>query len=152
LGVNKTNTQYSTNLVQINTNIAEISCGCFHNIVLNKLGKVYGFGDNSFGQLGILYINETFTQSLINLNNIIQITTGNYNTLLLNNINQIFSFGSNQYGQLGLNLPFNSNIYIPIQIVILNIKIIQISCGNYHCLILIDTGEVYSFGFNNVNL
>jgi alpha-tubulin suppressor-like RCC1 family protein len=87
------------------------------------------------------------------VNNIIQIATGNYNSLILNNNNEIFSFGSNSNGQLGLNLLIS--IYttktIPTKLIITNNnKIIQISCGNYHCLLLFSTGEVYSFGMNNV--
>jgi E3 ubiquitin-protein ligase HERC4 len=82
------------------------------------------------------------------MNNILQITSGSYNSLLLNTNNQIFSFGSNSNGQLGLNLPLSINITIPTQIIISNIK--QISCGNYHCLLLNNNGSVYSFGMNNV--
>jgi alpha-tubulin suppressor-like RCC1 family protein len=95
-------------------------------------------------------ISQTYIQTLININNIIQISTGSFHTLLLNNNNQIFSFGSNLYGQLGLNLQFGLKIYFPTPIN-LNLKINQVSCGLYHCLVLINTGQVYSFGRNNVH-
>jgi len=35
--------------------IARIACGDFHSLLLDKDGKVFVFGDNSFGQLGIGY-------------------------------------------------------------------------------------------------
>jgi alpha-tubulin suppressor-like RCC1 family protein len=138
-------------MIQINNNIIDISCGYFHNIILDKSSKAFGFGDNSYGQLGFDHSKESFNQNFI-MNNIIQITTGSYNTLLLNNINEIYSFGSNSYGQLGLNLPISINISvsIPTQIIIQINNIIQISCGNYHCLLLSNAGLVYSFGLNNV--
>ena len=71
-------------------------------------------------------------------------------TLLLQNKTKKIIIG-NSNGQLGLNLTNNFNIFIP-TLIILNIqnKIIQISCGYYHNLILIDDGNIFSFGLNNV--
>jgi E3 ubiquitin-protein ligase HERC4 len=152
LGVNKNVSTYSSEPIQINFNIIDISCGYFHNIILTNNGNSFGFGDNSAGQLGISNgYQETYVQNFI-LNNIIQISSGSFHSLLLNNKNQLYSFGSNSDGQLGLNLQLNINITIPTQIILqYNDTIKQISCGNYHSLILNNTGSVYSFGLNNVN-
>jgi E3 ubiquitin-protein ligase HERC4 len=149
LGLDK-NVSYIIDPIQINNNIDDISCGLYHNIILKRGGDAFGFGDNSFGQLGILNTKETYIQSIININDIVQIATGDYHSLLLNNNNQIFSFGSNSFGQLGLNIEFGLNVETPTQIIFPNNLITQISCGKYHCLVLCDSGDVYSFGLNNV--
>jgi regulator of chromosome condensation len=46
LGVNKQFTSYSSNPILINNNIQDISCGKFHNLILNN-GKAYSFGLNN---------------------------------------------------------------------------------------------------------
>jgi alpha-tubulin suppressor-like RCC1 family protein len=85
------------------------------------------------------------------MGNIQQISTGLYHSLLLNNQNQLFSMGSNQLGQLGLGISLSSNIFIP-SLVNITEKIIQISCGYYHNLILVSNGDVYTFGANDVKI
>jgi E3 ubiquitin-protein ligase HERC4 len=140
-------------MIFLNKSIIDISCGYNHNIILDINKNAHSFGDNSYGQLGVNNVNETHIQTFI-LINIIQISTGSFNSLLLNNINQIFSFGSNSNGQLGLNLQMDDSIFIstPTQIFLPSSfnTIKQISCGNYHCLILNGIGLIYSFGKNNV--
>jgi alpha-tubulin suppressor-like RCC1 family protein len=100
--------------------------------------------------LGIGFnINETFIQSSLNLIDVIKITSGDYHNLILTKNNLLFSFGSNNFGQLGLSNNINS--FIPTNILINSPNIItQISSGNYHNLILLNDGNVYSFGLNNV--
>jgi alpha-tubulin suppressor-like RCC1 family protein len=121
---------------------------------LDNIGKVFSFGDNTFGQLGTNSFIETHLPMFI-MNNINKISTGCYHSLLLTNNNQVYSFGSNSNGQLGLNLPIllNSTINQPTQLSIPNSNsIVQISCGNYHCLLLSKSGLVFTFGFNLVIL
>jgi alpha-tubulin suppressor-like RCC1 family protein len=138
-------------ITKINFDIIDISCGESHNIILKKDYSAYSFGDNSYGQLGISNgYQETHLQYNI-LNNVSQIATGSYHSLLLTQNSKIFSFGSNEYGQLGLNLSFSLLINITVPTLInINSTIIQISCGNFHCLILDNTGIVLSFGNNYV--
>ena len=53
-----------------------------------------------------------------------------------------------QFGQLGignLNIGYSSNWNL-----IMN-NIIDISCGEYHTLIINNNNELFSFGLNNVN-
>ncbi|KAK1753099.1 regulator of chromosome condensation 1/beta-lactamase-inhibitor protein II [Echria macrotheca] len=39
--------------------IKEIACGDFHSLALDGEGRVFGFGDNSFGQLGVEMVPES---------------------------------------------------------------------------------------------
>jgi alpha-tubulin suppressor-like RCC1 family protein len=87
--------------VLINNNITDISCGRFHNLILNKTKSAFSFGYNNvkfililkFGQLGVCCKSEMFIENFLSIN-ILQISTGEYHSLILNDKNEIFSFGS----------------------------------------------------------
>ena len=66
-----------------------------------------------------------------------------------NNNNKVYSWGNNCNGQCGFDNNEFHIINTPKNIIELNNKnIIQISCGNEHCLALNKNGEVYSWGIN----
>ena len=66
-----------------------------------------------------------------------------------NNGNKVYSWGNNCNGQCGFDNNEFQIINTPKNVLELNEKnIIQISCGNEHCLALNKNGEVYSWGIN----
>lgn len=81
---------------------------------------------------------------------IINIANGQNHTIFLTNVGELYGFGEGQRGQLGqgyhpkitkiTKLKLLSNI---------NCKIIEISCGLEHTLLLSSNGEIYSFGINS---
>ena len=125
-------------------NIIQISAGGFHSLVLDNNGKVYSFGYNSEGQLGLGNENDELNPKLIELEDyIVDISAGNYHSLLLSSGGDVYSFGMNDSGQLGLKNNGNRNI----PTIIPDIKnIIQISAGGFHSLLLNRNGNVYAFG------
>jgi alpha-tubulin suppressor-like RCC1 family protein len=56
--------------------IIEISAGGHHSLLLNKNNKVYSFGINTFGQLGLNHTISMGFPTLINISDIIQISGG----------------------------------------------------------------------------
>ena len=48
--------------------IVEIGGGCFESIAVDKSGKIYTFGDNPSGQLGIGNYQRCYSPQLIRLN------------------------------------------------------------------------------------
>src|SRR5579885_1247359 len=83
-------------------NIIEISCGISQSLVLDNKGRVWGFGLNAYGQLGLGDYERRLIPTLIpNLNNIVAISTGDH-SLALDNRRRVWSFGRNGQGQLGL--------------------------------------------------
>lgn len=56
--------------------------------------------------------------------------------------------GNNSHGQLGLNNKDDQIKPVNITKELINTKILQISCGAYHSLILTDDGGLYSMGCN----
>mmetsp|Transcript_13170 Transcript_13170/g.19877 ORF Transcript_13170/g.19877 Transcript_13170/m.19877 type:complete len:1200 (-) Transcript_13170:5-3604(-) len=124
-----------------------ISTGLYHSMVLTKLGRPYGVGNNEYGQLGIGHFNHTHQATPVLLNqNITQLSCGFYHTLLLDDSGTPYAVGSNQFGQLSFSnetaynepLPMNG----PFQ------KIIQIATGDIHSVLLDASGQVFSVGGN----
>lgn len=68
---------------------------------------------------------------------ITQISCGARHSVALSEFGQVFSWGFNDYGQLGQSTSSQDVIYLPKIIRSLASKqIIQIACGNNHCLAL----------------
>ena len=134
-----------------------------HSLIVDTNGKVYGFGYNDYGQLGLghsLYsVDEPTLINDISDINIIQVSVGSGHSLILDSSRNVYSFGNNVNGRTGLNSVDGSTI-IPTKITTINNgttnininneKFIQVSAGFDYSLILDSSGNVYSFG-NNVN-
>lgn len=86
--------------------IISIASGYYHTLVLYKNGKVYGFGRNENGQLGlpkkIIYTDHI--EQIYSLNDVItkDIYCGCYHSIVVDQNNIIYSFGKNNQNQLGI--------------------------------------------------
>ena len=117
-------------------------------MVLSNDKKIYSFGSNYQGQLGLGDYVGKFRPTLIqNLPAIpSQIYSGYYTSMILMNNGQVYAFGDNSDGHLGLG--DTKNINIPTLIKDLLVNIIQVSIGFSHTLALTHNGQVYAFGSN----
>src|SRR5205085_1974865 len=60
-------------------NIIQVATGWNHSLVLSSDGKVYSFGENQFGNLGLGdNVNKNIPTLIQTLNNISQISAGTY--------------------------------------------------------------------------
>jgi hypothetical protein len=113
-------------------------------------GKVWSYGNNSYGQLGIGINGRIDGKNdlviIPNLDHIVKIATGSSHSLCLDNKGRIWSFGNNNSGQLGLG-PDRKYINIPTMIPDFS-NIIEISTDSNSVLCLDDQGHVWSFGNN----
>jgi alpha-tubulin suppressor-like RCC1 family protein len=131
--------------------IVAVSAGGGHSLILNVRGQVYSFGYNEYGQLGLV---EKFQFEMIPLlidtskiGPIVAISAGGYHSLILNDQGQVYAFGQGICGQLGLDDDEDRTLPTLIECPEMG-KIIAISAGQGHSLILNDQGQVYSFGEN----
>ena len=94
--------------------ITSISCGFDHALALSQTGKVYAWGCNLLGELGLNENKYERKPKLIEMTkkvSVKQISCGNSFSLLLTNEGNIYSFGYNYHGQLGHN--HTNNVKIP---------------------------------------
>jgi hypothetical protein len=85
-----------------NEKIVMISCGYWHSLALTESGRVFGWGLNPFGQLGVDIMHSS-GPIIIELNDLkIQKICCSYcHSLLLSCDGDIYAFGWNEFGQVG---------------------------------------------------
>jgi RCC1 and BTB domain-containing protein len=127
---------------------ANSSCHC---IARNSCGKVYSWGWNGWGLLGIGSQDKSFHKPILNqyLNNefVIDISCGGFHSLVLTNCGEVYAWGYNYSGQIGNGC--NDDQLKPIKLKgFNNKKVVMISCGWKHSMALTECGHVYSWGEN----
>ncbi len=134
-----------------NKKIIGFDYGIKHMIAITEENKIYIWGENYWGQLGNETNHNCFVPKLLEKikdERIVDICCGDFHSMALSECGRVYTWGNNRYGQIG-NKYDNKYQSIPIKIESLtNIKIISISCGQYHSMALSDKGCVYSWGNN----
>jgi alpha-tubulin suppressor-like RCC1 family protein len=124
-----------------------------HSLALDNDGKVYGAGNNEYGQLGLVDKTDRkkFT-AVLSLKNktIIAIAVGSWHSLALDNQGKVYAAGRNEYGQLGLGDSGKETDRVWFEEVssLSGKKIIAIAAGSEHSIALANDGKVYAAGIN----
>lgn len=138
----------------------KIVAGWNHNIALSPEGRVFTWGDNSYGQLGDgtvdsqserVEITEFF--GLKEAEVIVDIIAGGNHSFALSSTGRVFAWGRNNYGQLGdgTTLDGLSPIDITSQIHLsLGDGIAKIYAGGSQSFILTEKGKILGWGANYV--
>lgn len=129
--------------------IAVIACGANHSFALSKSSAVFGWGKNTFGQLGVqdceskLFPTQLRSLKTIGVRNI---SCGDDFSVFLTGDGGVFTCGLGAFGQLGHGLVKNE--MLPRKVVeLMGSTISQVSCGGRHTLALVPSrGKVYGFG------
>ncbi|KAJ3095597.1 hypothetical protein HK100_005775 [Physocladia obscura] len=131
-----------------NPKISMVASGLRHTLLLSEDGCVWGFGDNSVGQLA-LESNERLASSgaaliaeLFGLP-ICKIACGNNFSMALTSSGNVYSWGSNESGQLGLGT--KTSLHSPTLIKTLS-GIVNISLGASHCAAIDFNGNCFLWG------
>ncbi|OXB72100.1 UNVERIFIED_CONTAM: hypothetical protein H355_012400 [Colinus virginianus] len=131
-------------------NVKEVACGGNHSVFLLEDGEVYTCGLNTKGQLG--HESEGSKPELIGAlagQHIVHVACGESHSVALSDQGQVFSWGAGSDGQLGLTT-IEDAVTVPRLIKKLNQQtILQISCGNWHCLALAADGQFFTWGQNS---
>lgn len=146
-------TQICSPLIEMK--ISQCILGYAYTLIATLDNKLYGCGDNRYGQLGLGNLPNTMYLTEIPLYlpvgvTIKQIVANFSHTLLLTSEGKLYGCGDNKAGQLGLgNLP-NTMYFteIPLQLPV-GVTINQIAAGKTHTLILTSEGRLYGCGDNS---
>jgi alpha-tubulin suppressor-like RCC1 family protein len=124
------------------------SFGVAHSLAIRDNGRVYAWGYNGMGQLGL---GDTVARlepaQVPGLIDVVKVQAGLAHSAALTLDGRVFTWGLNDTHQLGGNAPQHAEISTP-RPVPLPAVIIDIACGDTHCLALAFDGRVFGWGGN----
>ena len=86
--------------------VVDVAIGFEHTVVATAAGRVYSWGSNRFGQLGIQdkFLKRTSVPQLVEVtsDSVVNVSAGTAHTLALTSQGIMFGWGANKEGQLGL--------------------------------------------------
>lgn len=156
-------TEITTNFSLIkNEKIIFLESKGLHSVALSSLGRVFMWGCNSEGQLGIgsiktrkakIPIDITSNFSLIDSDKIIFVSLGGANSSAISLQGRLFTWGRSESGSLGNGISATTDIRFPIEITSIfplneNEKIINFSSFHWHTSVLTSTGRIFTLGYN----
>jgi alpha-tubulin suppressor-like RCC1 family protein len=133
------------------TNITALAAGSKHSLALSSDGKLYAWGDNLSGQIGVNSTRSTVrTPALVsNLSAVTvkAIGAGAEHSLALAADGQVYAWGRPNGGALGF--AGLSPVRVPQAVTALTKPVTQMAAGDRHSLFLTADGEVYASGINS---
>eukprot|EP00817_Percolomonadidae_sp_ATCC50343_P000179 CAMPEP_0117418304 /NCGR_PEP_ID=MMETSP0758-20121206/111_1 /TAXON_ID=63605 /ORGANISM="Percolomonas cosmopolitus, Strain AE-1 (ATCC 50343)" /LENGTH=1041 /DNA_ID=CAMNT_0005198725 /DNA_START=476 /DNA_END=3602 /DNA_ORIENTATION=- len=158
LGNGSTTISYEPIQLQYPANVTwmEVACGTWHTLALTDKGHLYAWGDNSFGQCGILPSNDDQESNKIFVprvvpefcSTIVSLHCGHAHSIVLNDNGILFAWGFGNYGQLGDGrVGANAITYTPKQIHSLQ-NVRKVVCGFNHTIALTQDNKVFAWGNN----
>lgn len=142
-----------------NKKCKSVYCGVYHCICIMENGNVYGWGQNTSGQLGIGDYDNRTKPSLItfynnendgkNIKKAKEFACGMHFTICLCEDGSVYGCGSTSYGKLGLGELRDDENSKPIPTKIPKLSSIEsIAAGSEHSLAINNKGELFCWGFN----
>ncbi|BDR52133.1 hypothetical protein KIM372_00400 [Bombiscardovia nodaiensis] len=128
-----------------------LSAGARHTLAIGSDGRVYAWGDDSYGQLGGTgsHTVPALVPGFPNGLTFTAVSTGLYSSFALASDGSLYSWGSNGDGQLGIGSTTNQSIPQVIALPAGVTKFVAISAGYSHTLALGDDGNIYAWGSND---
>ncbi|XP_043846493.1 RCC1 and BTB domain-containing protein 2 isoform X1 [Dromiciops gliroides] len=123
-----------------------------HVVIATDEGEVYTWGHNAYSQLGNGTTNHGLvpTQISINLENrrVIEVACGSHHSMALTSDGKVFAWGYNNSGQVGSGSTANQPIPRKVTGCLQNKIVTTIACGQMCSMAVVDSGEVYVWGYN----
>jgi len=140
--------------------IEKISMGYYHSSAISSLGKVFTWGYNEYGQLGV---NAEYQYNMAPQNitdyfdldeeeTILNIYLGGWHSSAISTQGQLFMWGMSNDGRLAIDS--QDNIYLPTPIndafsLEEEERIVEISLGSWSSIALTNEGRLFAWGYNN---
>ena len=161
LGNNSNTTPSAGSLVEIsgtqgNSSFFALSAGASHACGVKKdgsLGNVYCWGAGNVGQLGNNSSADNTTPVQVDTtimgSEVAQVTAGLNHTCALTTAGKVYCWGSGELGQLGIGGTTSYTSPQHVSATAINEKVVQISAGAYHTCALLNSHEIYCWGFGS---
>lgn len=126
--------------------IIAVSAGGRHTLALDSDGRVWAWGDNEYGQLGIGKRDSSNTPiQVAGVEGIVAVAAGALHSVAVKDDGSVWVWGYNEYGVLGTGDTTNSNV--PVQLKSIS-DVVAVAAGTYHTLFLKRDGTVWACGYN----
>ena len=139
-------------VIPFHEEIVNVSIGDFNSLMVGKSGKVYAFGLNKYGALGLGEIQRTTAITEVPLpepfdvdDKIVSASCGGSHVTVVTEFGNLYASGRNYHGALGLG---DRNDRHTLTHVITEEPIIHVSTGSSYSLALGQSGHIYVCGFN----
>ncbi len=147
----------STNGVLAGVRIKSVAAGEYHSLALSSSGRVYSWGRNLSGQLGIgNVLNQNYpvavnVTGVLSNKVIVSISSGLSHNVALSSDGELFAWGDNQYGQLGdgTKVARTSPVAVRTDGVLKGSKVVSVASFAAHTLVLTSDGVLVAWGINS---
>eukprot|EP01125_Pyxidicula_operculata_P011631 TRINITY_DN3812_c0_g2_i2.p1 TRINITY_DN3812_c0_g2~~TRINITY_DN3812_c0_g2_i2.p1 ORF type:complete len:2464 (-),score=554.47 TRINITY_DN3812_c0_g2_i2:160-7446(-) len=122
----------------------------YFTLVVTDEGKLFSFGENSYGQLGLGHReNQNRPQLVVGLahKKVVDISCGMFHSLALTDEGQLYAWGRNKHGQLGLGTTVDHDSPHLVSF-FSSKKVVKMSCGLNYTMVMTDTNQLFAFGNN----
>jgi hypothetical protein len=134
-----------------------VATSYYHSLALTSDGKVYGWGENNYGQLGDGSTTTRHTPTAVDMTGalagktVTRVAANSDHSLALTSDGKVYGWGYNNYGQLGDGLTTDNPVPTAVDMTgaLAGKTVTQIAAGYYHSLALTSDGKVYSWGDNS---
>jgi alpha-tubulin suppressor-like RCC1 family protein len=135
--------------------VVAVAAGREFSLALASDGRVFAWGDNTAGQLGMGDLDgRTVPTAIPGLQDVRMIGAGGQHAFAVRRDGAVFAWGNNQDGQLGLGGSpdgDSTNALVPRRVAGLDgARVTTLDGGRFHTLALLDDGSVRAFGASNV--
>ena len=129
---------------------ARIAAGGFHTLFAGEGGRLFAWGRNNFGQLGVgdtdNRVVPTLSTGMLKTKTVVQVTAGYYHTACLTADGLVFVCGYGCQGQLGVGDTENRVVPTLVRGELQGRKVLQVAAGVCHTMCVTDDGAVFAFG------
>ena len=129
--------------------VVKVCASRYSSLVLTKSGKLFSFGDNREGLLGLgdSIVRCSPTRVATIKEDVVDACLGAHHSLAVTNNGLLYSWGSNRRKQLGFS--GESSSPWPALVALETQDVAQCAAGGAHSLCLTTNGTLYSFGAND---
>ncbi|GAB1302641.1 X-linked retinitis pigmentosa GTPase regulator [Apodemus speciosus] len=126
--------------------IKQLSAGANTSAALTEDGKLFMWGDNSEGQIGLKNKSNVCIPHEVTVGKpIAWISCGYYHSAFVTMDGELYTFGEPENGKLGLPSQLLINHRSPQRVLGIPERVIQVACGGGHTVVLTEK-VVYAFG------
>ncbi|XP_016404194.1 X-linked retinitis pigmentosa GTPase regulator-like [Sinocyclocheilus rhinocerous] len=123
-----------------------LAAGSNTSAALTQDGRLYMWGDNSEGQIGLGKESNALNPREVSVGKRVSwVSCGYYHSAFVTVDGALYTFGEKDSGKLGLSTEKLASHKVPQQVTGISDKVVQVSCGGGHTVAFTEH-EVYSFG------